>query len=185
MREPIRVEIVTPEVEKTNWGRWVAIAKALVSLIKDVGAISALVLALVSFFPAGKELIVSIFSLSEPRDPSAEQTEAPSGAATQDVRTAGDLSPIGWSYLGKENQKGNWYYPALADIDRSEWSGLAVEPRTAIYLRSEPVSAVNPDPTAVAVIGNSSNITECLRITDDRTSNTGSIWLQGALVECP
>lgn len=185
MRKPIRVELVTPEIEKTGWDRGIAAAKSLLSLIKDIGAISALVIALMSMFPAGKELIVSLFSLSEPRAPTAEQNEAPAGGPAEEVLPEGDLSPVGWSYLGKEGQEGSWYYPSLVDEERADWGGLAVQPRTAIYLRSEPVSAVNPDPTAVAVIGNSSEMTECLRIIGDRTSNTGSIWLQGALVRCP
>lgn len=185
MRRPIRVEIVAAEAEKSPWDKTVAGAKLVLGLVKDFGAISALLLAVLSAFPAGQTVLVDLFSLSEPREPTNVQVEAPPAATDTAEGPRDDLNPIGWTYLGKEDVPEDWYYPTLDSADMSGWAGRIVRPTTAIYLRATPVSAVNPDPVALTVIGNDPDGDECLRVVDHRTSNTGSIWLQGALATCP
>ena len=113
------------------------------------------------------------------------QVEAGSASSASNEASDAGLSAIGWSYLGKQDASGAWYYPDLDRTDMSGWAGRIVRPNTAIYLRATPVSAVNPDPVALTVIGNDPDGQECLRVIDHRVSNTGSIWLQGALARCP
>ncbi len=184
MRRPIQVEIVTAEVAQGPRSRIAAGAKLFLGLIKDIGAISALALALLSAFPAGKTVIVDLFALSDPQEPTNLQVEARPSTPTPGAAPAGDLSPVGWTYLGKQDAPGGWYYPALDPTDMTGWAGEVVRPTTAIYLRATPVSAVNPDPVALTVIGDEGDGAECLRVIDHRVSNTGSIWLQGALARC-
>ncbi|MEL7212879.1 MAG: hypothetical protein AAGK92_09475 [Pseudomonadota bacterium] len=184
MRRPIQVQIVSPEVEQGSRSRIVSGAKLVLGLIKDIGAISALALALLSAFPAGKAVIVDLFALSDPEEPTVTQVEAGLSSAPGGDATDTDLSPIGWSYLGKEDASGAWYYSDLDRDDMAGWTGQVVRPETAIYLRATPVSAVNPDPVALTVIGDDAAGQECLRVIDHRISNTGSIWLQGALARC-
>jgi hypothetical protein len=184
MSQPIKVQIVPAEIEKSQWDHVVDLSKTVLALIKDFGAISAFILAMLSFWPSGKLLIVSIFSLSDPIEPSVQQIEPEVRKITNNVNPSSDLSPLGWSYLGNETVKDGWYYPELINLNQDQWKGQVVTPKTAIYLRSEPVSAVNPDPVALAVIGNDQAKNECLRIFDLRKSNAGSIWLQGNIVAC-
>ncbi|MEL6510118.1 MAG: hypothetical protein AAFQ32_10025 [Pseudomonadota bacterium] len=185
MRSPIKVEIVAAEVEKTPWDKIVGTARLVLGLVKDFGAISALLLAVLSAFPAGKSVIVDLFSLSDPQAPTTTQVEAQPPLVNSAEGAAEPATPIGWAYLGKEDAPDRWYYPALDSTDMSGWAGRIVRPATAIYLRATPVSAVNPDPVALTVIGNDPDVEECLRVIDHRTSNTGSIWLQGTLARCP
>lgn len=185
MRNPIRVQIVEPQVRDSIWQKVAGLARIAISVVKDVGAISAVLVAVISFYPSGKAFIVSLFSLGEVEQPSLSQIiPQPIPQSDSAPFSSGDLSPIGWSYLGNASDPEGWYYPDLDGVLQADWPGMVVKPTTTIYLRSEPVSAVNPNPVALAVIGNNEEYDECLRIADYRRSNTGSIWLNGALVRC-
>ncbi len=184
--DPVLVKIIEDEKPKSIFAVIESRLKSVASIIGSLTIISGVVLsalsmsgaegqqAVNSFFNNGKKL----FGLNKSKDPVVSDIVAIGAPETV-------LGLVGWSFLGNNNNKEGWYYPALKNLDIDEFQGQIVKPKTDMYLRETWMSVANPSPNAIGTIKVKNDYDQCLRVLDTNVnSDSGSIWLKGEKVDC-
>ena len=174
--DPIKIQIVSTT---SPW-------KKLVDVSKDITAITAVVGAILAWM-SSPETVSNFVNVFKPIKENSNPTK--SEVVVPDDVTVGSSTAIltGWSYLGKEDNEGDWYFtkqgnkPLTAgDLQKD----LILYPKTKMFVRVSPMTATNTNPRALGTVDPDEK--QCFKLEKPSLNErTKSIWLEGDRIGCP